>query len=138
LPFYLSHGVASNAFLKLAGEALEGARVPAPALLIAEKLSDSDPQKQVVVAYKREYEDRFKEDVSGFGGYAYDGIMLLVQAIRLAGSTKTDAVRDALENIKGYVGATGTVNMSAQDHLGLDISAFRLLEVKNGDWAPVK
>jgi branched-chain amino acid transport system substrate-binding protein len=24
--------------------------------------------------------------------------------------------------------------MSAQDHMGLDLSAFRMLEVKNGDW----
>jgi branched-chain amino acid transport system substrate-binding protein len=27
------------------------------------------------------------------------------------------------------------VNMSATDHLGLDLSAFRMLEIKNGDWA---
>ena len=64
--------------------------------------------------------------------------MLAVQAIQRAGSTKKDAVRDALENIKGYVGATGVVNMSAQNHLGLDISAFRMLEVKNGGWTQLK
>lgn len=138
LPLYLSHGVASKAFLELVGGAMEGARLPAPALLIAEQLSDTDVQKQVLVAYKRDYENRFKEDVSGFGGYAYDGIMLAVRAIQQAGSTKKHAVRDAIENIKGYVGATGVVNMSAKDHLGLDISAFRLLEVKNGDWVVVK
>jgi branched-chain amino acid transport system substrate-binding protein len=138
MPLYLSHGAASKEFLKLGGEALEGARLPAPALLIAEQLSDTDPQKQVMVAYKRDYEARFKEDISGFGGYAYDGIMLSVQAIRRAGSTKKDAVRDALENIKGYVGATGVVNMSAAHHMGLDLTAFRMLEVKKGDWTLVK
>jgi len=24
--------------------------------------------------------------------------------------------------------------MSATDHMGLDLSAFRMLEIKNGDW----
>jgi hypothetical protein len=28
----------------------------------------------------------------------------------------------------------GKVNMSATDHMGLDLSAFRMLEIKNGDW----
>jgi len=26
------------------------------------------------------------------------------------------------------------VNMSPADHMGLDLSAFRMLEIKNGDW----
>jgi branched-chain amino acid transport system substrate-binding protein len=30
------------------------------------------------------------------------------------------------------------VNMSASDHMGLDLSAFRMLEVKDGAWALVK
>ena len=44
-------------------------------------------------------------------------------------------MRDALEATKGYVGASGKVNMSASDHMGLDLSAFRLVEIKAGDWA---
>jgi branched-chain amino acid transport system substrate-binding protein len=28
--------------------------------------------------------------------------------------------------------------MSATDHMGLDLSAFRMLEVKDGGWALVK
>jgi branched-chain amino acid transport system substrate-binding protein len=26
------------------------------------------------------------------------------------------------------------VNMSPEDHLGLDQTAFRMLEIRNGDW----
>jgi branched-chain amino acid transport system substrate-binding protein len=36
------------------------------------------------------------------------------------------------------VGTSGVVNMSDTDHLGLDLSAFRMIEVKNGDWSIVK
>ena len=138
VPLYQSHGVASKEFIKLAGDAAEGVRLPAAALLIAETLPGSDPQKKVVVDYSREYAARFKSDVSTFGGHAYDGLMLAVEAIRRAGSTNKDAIRSALESIRGYVGTGGVVNMSAQDHMGLDVSAFRMLEVNKGNWALVK
>jgi branched-chain amino acid transport system substrate-binding protein len=138
MPLYQSHGVASKEFIKLAGDAAEGVRLPAAALLVAETLPNSDPQKKVVVDYSREYTARFKSDVSTFGGHAYDGLMLAAEAIRRAGSTDKDAVRTALESIRGYVGTGGVVNMSAQDHMGLDVSAFRMLEVNKGNWVLVK
>jgi len=137
-PLYQSHGVASKQYVKLSGEAAEGVRLPAAALLVADTLPDSDPQKKVVAGYKRDYESRFKQDVSTFGGHAYDGLMLAVEAMRRAGSTDKARVRDALESIRGYMGTAGVVNMSAQDHMGLDLSAFRMLEVRNGDWTLVK
>ncbi len=138
VPLYQSHGVASKEFIKLAGEAAEGVRLPAAALLVAETLPDSDPQKKVVVGYSREYTARFKTDVSTFGGHAYDGLMLAAEAMRRAGSTNKEAVRSALESTRGYVGTGGVVNMSAQDHMGLDVSAFRMLEVSKGTWVLVK
>jgi branched-chain amino acid transport system substrate-binding protein len=138
VPLYQSHGVASKEFIKLAGDAAEGVRLPAAALLVADILPDGDPQKPVVVAYKRDYETRYKSDVSTFGGHAYDGLMLVVDAIKHAGSADKAKVREAIENTRGYVGTGGVVNMSATDHMGLDLSAFRMLEVRNGNWALVK
>ncbi len=138
LPLYQSHGVASDEFLKLAGPAAEGVRLPSPAQLIPEKLPAKDAQKPVVTAYEQAYKAAYKSDVSTFGGYAYDGLMLAVDAIKRAGGTDKAKVRDALEATKGFVGTSGTYNMSATDHMGLDLSAFRLLEVKNGDWTIVQ
>ena len=138
LPLYQSHGVASDEFLKLAGPAAEGVRLPSPAQLIPEKLPASDPQKPIVTAYDKAYKAAYKTDVSTFGGYAYDGLMLAVDAIKRAGSTDKAKVRDALEATKGFVATSGTFNMSPTDHMGLDLSAFRLLEVKGGDWSIVQ
>ena len=135
LPLYQSHGVASDEFLKLAGPAAEGVRLPSPAQLIYDKLPAKDPQKPVVTAYETAYKAVYKTDVSTFGGYAYDGLMLAVDAIKRAGSVDKAKVRDALEATKGFVGTSGTFNMSPTDHMGLDLSSFRMLEVKNGDWA---
>ena len=138
LPLYQSHGVASKEYVKLSGAAAEGVRLPAAALLIPDLLAGNDPQKPVVTAYKRDYEARFKSDVSTFGGHAYDGLMLVVNAIKRAASLDKAKVRDAIESTQGFVGTGGVVNMSASDHLGLDLSAFVMLEVKGGDWALVR
>ena len=133
-PLYQSHGVASKQFVKLAGDSAEGVRLPAAALLVADTLPDADAQKKVVASYKREYEARFKQEVSTFGGHAYDGLMIVLDAMRRAGTTDKGRVRDAIESTRGYVGTGGVVNMSAQDHMGLDLTAFRMLEVRGGDW----
>src|SRR5574343_648465 len=138
LPLYQSHGVASGEYLKLAGPAAEGVRLPSPAQLVPEKLPAKDAQKPVVTAYEAAYKTAYKTDVSTFGGYAYDGLALVVDAIKRANSTDKAKVRDALEATKGFVGTSGTFNMSATDHMGLDLSAFRMLEVKGGDWAIVQ
>lgn len=138
LPLYQSHGVASDEFLKLAGPAAEGVRLPSPAQLIPTKLPANDPQKPVVTAYENAYKAAYKQDVSTFGGYAYDGLMLAVDAIKRANSTDKSKVRDALEATKGFVATSGTFNMSPTDHMGLDLSAFRMLEVKGGDWVIVQ
>ena len=134
VPLYQSHGVASKQYIELAGPAAEGVRLPAAALLVANKLAAGDPQKAVVTNYSRTYEQKTGQPVSTFGGHAYDGLMILVQAMERAKSADKAKVRDEIEKTKGYVGTGGIVNMSATDHMGLDLSEFRMLEIKNGDW----
>ncbi|CAM3659229.1 ABC transporter substrate-binding protein [Castellaniella denitrificans] len=134
LPLYHAHGVCSNEFIKLARDAAEGVRLPCAALVVADKLPDSDAQKPVVTAYAKAFQERWKSEVSTFGGHAYDGLMLYADAVKRAGGTDKAKVRDAIEQTKGYVGTGGVVNMSATDHMGLDLSAFRMLEISNGDW----
>ncbi|WP_149140078.1 ABC transporter substrate-binding protein [Gemmobacter caeruleus] len=136
LPLYQSHGVASDGFIDLAGaDAAEGVRLPGTALLIAGILPDSDPQKPVVTAYKTAFETRTGTPVGTFGGYAHDAFLILKDAITRAGSTEPAAIRDAIEATSGLVGTTGTYTMSPENHLGLDLSAFRMLEIKGGTWS---
>jgi len=138
LPHYESHGVASEEYIKLSGKAAEGVRLPAAALLVAKALPNKDPQKPVVVGYEKAYKDRYKQDVSTFGGHAIDGLMIAVNAIKRAKSTDKAKVRDAIEQTKGFIGTGGIVNMSPTDHMGLDLSAFRMLEIRNGTWTLAK
>jgi len=65
-------------------------------------------------------------------------LMLAVEAMKKAGSTDKAKVRDAIEAMRGFVGIDGVFNMSATDHMGLNLDAFRMLEIKGGDWTLVK
>jgi len=133
VPLYQSHGVASKEYIKLSGDAANGVRLPAAALLVADALPFNDPQKKVVLAYKHDFESRYHQDVSTFGGHAYDGLHLVVDAMKKAHTTDKAKVRDAIESTRGWMGIDGEFNLSPTDHMGLDLSAFRMLEIKNGD-----
>ncbi|MCP3868926.1 MAG: ABC transporter substrate-binding protein [Gammaproteobacteria bacterium] len=137
LPLYQSHGVASKKYIDLAGDSAEGVRLPAAALLVAEMLPDTDPQKPVLLDYKRKFEAKFGP-VSTFGGHAYDGLHIALEAIDRAGSTDKEKVRDQIEKTQGFIGTGGVYNMSPRDHLGLSLDAFKMLEIKNGDWTIVQ
>lgn len=137
-PLYHLHGVASKEFIRLAGDAAEGVRLPAAGLVVAAQLPDSDPQKKVATEFTKTYEEAFKSEVSTFAGHAYDALMIYTDAVKRAGTTDKAKVRDAIEQTKGYVGTGGVVNMSATDHMGLGLDAFHMVEVKKGDWALVK
>lgn len=139
IPFYASHGVASQGYIDLAGaDLVEGVRLPGTALLIAEQLPEGDPQKPVVDAYKTAFEEKTGTSVGTFGGYANDAFLILTDAITRAGSTEPQAIRDAIEATSGLAGTTGIYTMSADNHLGLDLSAFRMLEIKGGEWNVVE
>ena len=139
LPFYQSHGVASDGFIELAGaDAAEGVRLPGTALLVADLLAADDPQKPVVDAYKAMFEEKTGTPVGTFGGYAHDAFLIMTDAIARAGSAEPAAIRDAIEATTGLAGTTGVYSFTAEDHLGLDLSAFRMLEIKGGKWTLVQ
>ncbi|MHA1114239.1 MAG: ABC transporter substrate-binding protein, partial [Alphaproteobacteria bacterium] len=134
MPHYQTHGSASKRFIQGAEGAAEGVRLPAAALLVVDQLPASHPQKKVASAYKAAYTSRYNEPISTFGGHAYDGLFIAIEAIKRAGTTDKAKVRAEIENTKGFIGADGIFTMSATDHLGLNAESLVMLEVANGDW----
>lgn len=137
VPLYLSHAAATLGYLNAVGPAGEGILIPGPSLLVAESLPDNDPQKPILIEYKRLFEAATGKQVDTFGGYAHDGLLLLVDAIKRAKTKEPNAVRNALETTKGFIGTVGEINMSPTDHLGIGLSSFRMLTVKGGQWTLV-
>jgi branched-chain amino acid transport system substrate-binding protein len=136
IPIFQSHGFANINYVKGAGAAAEGVIFPASAIIVAESLPAKNPQKKILVDYKKAYEAKYQEDASAFGAYAYDAFGLLVKAIETGGVDR-DKVRDALEATKGWVGASGVFTMSPTDHNGLGMDAFELVTVKGGKFVPL-
>ena len=132
VPLFQSHGYGNIKYVQAGGEASNGIIFPAGRLLIADTLPKDHPQKDVLMSYKSDYEKKFGEDASTFGGHAYDALMIFVEAVKAAKSTDKDAVRNAIENLKGFRGTGGVFNFSAEDHNGLAIDSFEMLTVKDG------
>jgi branched-chain amino acid transport system substrate-binding protein len=137
VPIFQSHGFANIQYVKAAGGAAEGVMFPAGRIVVADQLPAKNPQKPVLLAFKKDYEGRFKEDVSTFGGHSYDAFKILERAVKEAGANR-EKVRSTIEQMKGFVGTAGIFNFSPTDHNGLDISAFEMLIVKNGKFTILK
>jgi branched-chain amino acid transport system substrate-binding protein len=134
VPIFQSHGFANIQYAQAAGIAAEGVIFPASRIIVADLLPDKHPQKSVVLAYKKAYETKYAEEVSTFGGHAYDALMILARAIREGGSDR-EKVRTSIEHIKGFVGTAGIFSFSPTDHNGLDIESFVMLTVNDGKFA---
>jgi branched-chain amino acid transport system substrate-binding protein len=128
---FQSSGFGNIKYAKEAGEAGEGIIFPCGRLLIADMLPDKHPQKALLMKYKKDFESKYGEDASTFGGHAYDAIIVLEEAIKKGGADREKA-RDAIETLKNLPGVGGVYNFSPADHLGLDINAFDMLTVKGG------
>ena len=131
VPLFQSHGFGNIKYVEAAGAAAEGIIFPAGRLLIADALPDANPQKALLMAYKKNYEAKFNEPASTFGGHGYDAITILAAAIAEGGNDR-DKVRAAIENLKNFAGTGGVFSFSAEDHNGLDINAFQMMTVKDG------
>ncbi|MBU0698259.1 MAG: ABC transporter substrate-binding protein [Proteobacteria bacterium] len=132
--FYQSHGFGSIKNIELAAGAAEGVLCPLGACNIAEQLPANHPQKAVTMQYLKDYQAKFNEPVSSFGGHAWDALYLVVGALKAVGCDKA-AIRDHLEKTKGFVGQHGVFNFSMDDHNGLTKAAFNMVVVKDGNWA---
>jgi branched-chain amino acid transport system substrate-binding protein len=136
VPLFQSHGFGNLKYAEEAGKAGDGIIFPVGRLLVADQLPDANRQKALLQKFKKDYETRYKEDVSAFGGYAYDALIILFEGMKKAGVNDRDKVRDAIEQLKGVPGASGVFSLSPQDHNGLGMDSLVILTVKDGKFVP--
>lgn len=137
LPLFMSHGVSSKKFIELAGDAAEGIILPSGRVIVANQISDKEPQKKALLGYVSSYQKFYKVEGDHFGGHAWDAVMLLKGAIERGGGNPA-AIRDQLEKTNKFAGIGGTFSYTAQDHAGLTKDAFVLVRIKNQAWTLVK
>ena len=129
---FQSHGFGNIQYVELAGEAAEGIIFPAGRLLIADQLPDSNPQKALLVQYATDYQKKYGELASTFGGHAYDALNIVVAAIKNGKSSERSSIRDQIEKLKSFPGTGGVFDFSPTDHNGLGMDSIVMITVKNG------
>lgn len=137
MPLIHSHGIGNQKFIELAGDAANGVIFPIGKLPVVDSLADSDVQKQVLAKYTADYKAVYNSPPNPFGGYAWDAVELVVEAIKKAGPDKAK-IREELEKTQNFVGVTGVFNMTAQDHNGLAKSDLVMVEIKDKKWQIIK
>ena len=139
-PLFQCHGLPDPIYIQLAGEASEGNIMPSTKLMVADQLSDSDPQKRVIQGFIRLYTDVYHYDkqfpINTHSGYAWDAIYIVANAMKKVG-TENEKLREAIENTKGYVGVSGIYNITAEDHNGLDTDSMVMVQISGGQWKRV-
>ena len=137
LPLFQSHGFGNVKYARVAGESADGVIFPGSRLLAVDTLPENHPQKKVLTEYKKAYEEKFRSEVSTFGGHAYDALHLIIEALRKVGPDN-DKIRTYIENKKNFIGTGGVFNFSPEDHVGLKKDAFEMLTVNDGYFTVLK
>ena len=136
---YQTHAVATDEFIRLGKEKVEGTVLAAGSMLVIDDVAPSDPIRKVALAYISVYEKQFGQRPATFGANTYDAGLLLQQAIPIALKTAKPgteafriALRDALEQQRDVTGCQGVFNMSPTNHNGMDERARVLVIVRDG------
>jgi branched-chain amino acid transport system substrate-binding protein len=135
------HGVCNQSYIDTAGKAAEGVVFPCGKITVLDQLAASDPQKQVLESYIRDYRSFTNgEQISTFGGHTWDGISMIVAALAslkdgMPLADQRTAVRDYLETkIVNWPGVDGIFTFSPTDHNGLTKESLLFVRVQNGKW----
>lgn len=67
-----------------------------------------DPDKAETKRFIEAYKKDSGTEPYNLNGYGYDGVMLVANAIRRAGSTDKEKIRDAMQATQGWVGVMGS------------------------------
>ncbi|OJY35575.1 MAG: branched-chain amino acid ABC transporter substrate-binding protein [Rhizobiales bacterium 65-9] len=140
---YGNNGMISTDFLRVAGKAAEGLICPTGPVAVAEQLPDTNPIKQVALAYRAAYEKaNGGKPTDGFSAYAFDGWVVFTDAARRAlesgakpGSPAfKEALRQALMSTKEVVGAHAVYNFTPKSSFGVDDRSRVLVKIEQGGW----
>ena len=99
-PYFTSDRSISDDFVKLAGENTEGVVSASP--------WNPDRKDPKLTEFRAAFRKRFHEEAETYAAHAYDGMSLLIWAIRAAGPDRAEIV-DRMKSLSPWKGASGTV-----------------------------
>jgi len=135
LPLVCAHGVAKQEFIDGAGDAGEGVIAFAGKVLAPETYGEGSEGYEVATGFVERYTEEYGVKPDHFAGHAYDGLYIVVEAMRRLeeGFTPTD-LRDEIERTSELPGIGGTFTFSATDHNGMTGTDIVMYRIENGEW----
>lgn len=134
-PLYGGSGIARVEFIDGAGEAAEGVRLGTGKILVPEAYGTGTEEYGVAKSFIDRYTEQYGAAPDIFAGHAYDAIGLIANALgEIDGEVTPVALRDALEQTKGWIGVGGVFTYSPTDHNGLSEKDMVLYRIENGAW----
>jgi branched-chain amino acid transport system substrate-binding protein len=141
---YQTSGVVNDDFLRVGGKALEGTFVPTSPAIISEQLPNGYPTKAESVRFAKTYGAKFGSP-SFFAALMWDALGITNLAVPKALQTAKpgtvefrEALRAAIENTRGYKGASAVFSYSPTDHAGVNQFGTTLSRIENGKWKLVE
>jgi branched-chain amino acid transport system substrate-binding protein len=126
LSVYGADGLVHPEFLRLAGDAAEGALVTLPF-----NPCRDDP---ITRGFLARFRARYGREADSFAAHSYDALMLIVAAIRRAGGVDPERIKDELLLTRRHPGVTGRITL---DETGNDTREVELARVVDGAFAPL-
>ena len=139
---YQTQGVANADFLRVGGKSLDGSFMTVAPVLVGDQLPDSSPIKKIAIDFLKKSDAAVgAQNRSLFGATAWDALLIAEHAAKNALKTTKPgtvefrtAMRDAIEQLKGFVGTNGVYTMSPQDHNGVNELSQVMIKIENGKW----
>jgi len=122
-PVYGSDRMVNEIFLKTAGDLAEG--------IITTCQYNPESNDPKFRAFKENYTKRFGHDPDVFAAHAYDGMNVIIEAIKKAGLNRA-LIRDVLTDLKTFQGYQGVTGPIVFDGSWNNIRPIYLAKVSNG------
>ncbi|MDB6114444.1 MAG: Amino acid/amide transporter substrate-binding protein family [Lacunisphaera sp.] len=127
VPLFGVDGWESPELIQIGGAAVEGSYFSTH--------YSPENQSPAVVAFNERFKKRWGIDTNALSALGYDSALVLIDALKRAGTTDGAKLRDALAATKDFAGATGSITFDAQRN---PTKSAVVLTVKNGRYAFVQ
>ncbi len=135
IPLLCSHGNAKQEFIDGAGTAGEGVITFAGKVLAPETYGVDTEQYTVATGFVERYKAAYGVAPDHYAGHAYDGLYLVVEAMKRLDEGFTSAdLRDEIEKTSKLPGIGGIFTFSDTDHNGMTENDIVMYRVENGTW----
>ena len=130
-PILASYNLSIPTYLRIAKDLMEGVVF----------VDAYDPDKPEVKAFIEAFKKEYGREPYALQGYGYDGVNLIADAIRRAGSTDREKIREAMQATKGWVGVVGAkgsqITFHGDKRVGFDPQGATIRVIKNNEHGPV-